>query len=140
MPIRLALLLAAALPIPVAAAPIEIAVTNVTQAKGRVHVDICSQALFMGDDCIYSGEAPAVAGTTIVIVPNVPPGRYAAQAFQDLNGNGKLDRNLLGIPREPIGISRDAPIHFGPPKWDDAAFDHDGEPQRITFGLRTKFF
>ena len=140
MPIRPALLLLAAVPSAVAAAPIEVAVTNVTQAKGRVHVDICSQKLFMGSDCLYSGEAPAVIGTTIVTIPNVPPGRYAAQVFHDLDGNGKLKRNLFGIPTEPVGFSRDAPIHFGPPKWEDAMFDHGGETQRITLSLRTKFF
>jgi uncharacterized protein (DUF2141 family) len=138
MTTRLALL--AALPLLVAAAPIEVAVTNVQQAKGRVHVDICSEKLFMGSDCVYSGEAQAVLGTTIVIVPNVPPGHYAAQVFQDLNSSGKLERGLFGIPKEPIGISRDAPIHFGPPKWQDAWFDHGNEPQRISLGLRSKFF
>jgi uncharacterized protein (DUF2141 family) len=135
---RLALI--AALPLLVAAAPIEVAVSNVQQAQGRVHVDICSETLFMGSDCRYAGEATAVAGTTVVIVPDVPPGRYAAQVFQDLNSNGKLERGLFGVPKEPIGISRDAPIHFGPPRWADAAFDHGTAPQRITLKLRTKFF
>lgn len=140
MPIRPALLLLAALPLTVAAAPIEVAVTNVTQAKGRVHVDICSQKLFMGSDCVYSGEAPAVIGTTIVTVPNVPPGRYSAQVFHDIDGDGKLKRGMFGIPKEPVGFSRDAPIHFAPPKWQDAMFDHGDETQRITLKLRTSFF
>ena len=119
---------------------IEVAVTNVDQAKGRVHVDICSATLFLGSDCRYSAEAPAVRGTTLVTVPGVPAGRYAVQAFQDVNGNGKLDRGLFGVPKEPIGISRDAPIHFGPPRWQDAAFDHGAGPQRVTLKLRSSFF
>jgi len=123
-----------------AAAPIEVAVTNVQQAKGRVHVDICTEKVFMGSDCIYSADAPAVLGTTIVTVPNVPPGRYAAQVFHDVNSSGKLERGLFGIPKEPIGVSRDAPIHFAPPKWEDAWFDHGTDPQRITLKLRSKFF
>jgi uncharacterized protein (DUF2141 family) len=135
---RLALI--ATLPCLLAAAPIEIAVTNVTEAKGRVHVDICSQKRFMGEDCAYSAEAPAILGTTIVTVPNVPPGHWAVQAFHDLNGNGKLERGLFGIPKEPIGISRDAPIHFGPPRWQDAEFEHGTDPQKITLKLRSKFF
>jgi uncharacterized protein (DUF2141 family) len=132
--------LLAALPLLLAAAPIEVAVTNVQEARGRVHVDICSQKLFMGDKCIYAADAPATIGTTIVTVPNIPPGHWAVQAFHDLNGNGKLERGLFGIPKEPIGISRDAPIHFGPPKWQDAEFEHGTEPQKITLKLRSKFF
>ena len=34
------------------------------------------------------------------------PGRYAVLAFHDANGNGELDRNFIGIPREPLGFSR----------------------------------
>lgn len=122
------------------AAPIEVVVGGIEQAKGRVHVEICSQALFMGSDCPFSADAPALSGTTVVTVPGVPPGRYAAQVFQDVNGNGKLDRGLFGVPKEPIGISRDAPIHFGPPKWPDASFDHGPQAQRIALKLRSKFF
>ena len=35
----------------------------------------------------------------------LPPGPYAVLAFHDLNGNGILDVNFLGIPREPLGFS-----------------------------------
>lgn len=33
------------------------------------------------------------------------PGQYAVMAFHDVNGNGILDMNFLGIPREPLGFS-----------------------------------
>ncbi len=139
MPIRPALLILAVVPL-TAAAPIEVAVSNVTQAKGRVHVDVCSQKQFLTSDCVHSAEAPAVIGTTIVTVPNVPPGAYAVQVFHDLDGDGKLKRGLFGVPKEPVGFSRDAPIHFAPPHWQDAMFDHGGEPQRVALKLRSSFF
>lgn len=142
MPVRVApfaLLLLAAAPPSTSAAPgsaVEVAVTNVQDARGRIHVDLCPQAQFLGNDCPYSAEAPAAVGTTIVTVPNVPPGRYAAQVFHDRNGNGKVDRGLFGIPTEPMGFSRDAPTPWRPPHWDDAWFDHDADRQRITLKLR----
>lgn len=37
---------------------------------------------------------------------NLPAGNYAVMVFHDENGNGELDRNFLGIPREPLGFSR----------------------------------
>ncbi len=120
-------------------APIEVAVGNVTTTQGRIHVDICSQSLFLTGNCTYSAEAPAKLGTTIVIVPGVPPGRYASQVFHDRNGNGKIDRGLFGIPKEPVGFSNDAPTHMAPPKWDAAVFAHGAEPQRIALTLRTSF-
>jgi uncharacterized protein (DUF2141 family) len=39
---------------------------------------------------------------------DVPAGTYAIAVFQDLNGNGRLDRTPLGLPLEPYGFSKDA--------------------------------
>lgn len=114
---------------------IEIAISDVRSAEGRVHVDICPQATFL-KDCPYAGDAPARMGTTIVVVHNVPPGRYAAQAFHDRNANGKVDRTLFGIPKEGVGFSNDAKIRMAPPRFDEAAFDHGAVDQRIAFHLR----
>jgi uncharacterized protein (DUF2141 family) len=52
----------------------------------------------------------------------VQPGNYAVAFVHDENGNGQLDKNFLGIPKEGTGASNNARGHMGPPKWDDAAF------------------
>lgn len=56
-----------------------------------------------------------------VVFANLEPGRYAAVAFHDENGNGKLDQNFLGVPAEPYGFSNNVEGFFGPPSFDDAA-------------------
>lgn len=132
------LLLIAVLPLLLGSASggtIQVAVTGVRLAKGSVHVDVCDQATFL-KDCRWSGSAPAVQGTTVVIVRNVPPGRYGAQAFHDKNGNGEIDRGWFGIPLEGVGFSNDAPIRMAPPRFEEAAFRHDGSDQRISLKLR----
>lgn len=111
-------------------------VGNVRTAKGMVHVDICPQANFLKDDCPYSAQAPARLGTTQVIVHDLPPGQYAAQAFLDENGNTKVDRALFGIPKEGVGFSNDARIVFGPPSWTNAVFAFNGPNATIGFSLR----
>lgn len=63
------------------------------------------------------------ANTASVVFSNLPAGEYAIKLFYDVNGNGKLDTNLLGIPSEPFGFSNDAPASFGPAKWDAAKFN-----------------
>jgi uncharacterized protein (DUF2141 family) len=35
----------------------------------------------------------------------VPHGEYAIAVFVDVNGNGKMDKNFLGIPKEQYGFS-----------------------------------
>jgi len=52
---------------------------------------------------------------------------YAVMAFQDKDGNGKMNRLLGMIPQEPYGLSRN-PQLFGKPKFSDAAIKAaDGE-------------
>jgi uncharacterized protein (DUF2141 family) len=57
---------------------------------------------------------------------DVAPGDYAVSEFHDENGNGKLDRNFIGMPKEGVGASNDAAGHMGPPKFDDARFKFNG--------------
>ena len=47
----------------------------------------------------------AADGISDAIFEGLAPGRYAVLAFHDVNGNGILDVNFLGIPREPLGFS-----------------------------------
>ncbi len=49
---------------------------------------------------------------------NVNAAEVAITAFQDLNGNNKMDANPMGIPTEPYGASG-KPAMFGPPTWND---------------------
>lgn len=119
-----------------AAAPITVEVTNVRNARGKVLVAVCTQAQFLKTDCTWNGETPARPGTVRVTLPNVPAGTYAIQAFHDENNNEDTDQNFLGIPKEGVGFSRDAKIVFGPPKWRDAQFVHQGRPEAMSFRLR----
>src|SRR5262249_42174119 len=56
----------------------------------------------------------------------VTPGTYAVSVFHDENSNGKLDTSFMGIPREGVGASNNARGHFGPPKFEAAAFQFTG--------------
>jgi uncharacterized protein (DUF2141 family) len=116
------------------AASIEVRVQGVT-AKGKVLVAVCDKNTFL-KDCAYSGSAPAKAGETVVTVDGVPTGSWAVLSYQDENDNGKLDRNVLGIPKEPYAFSRDARGRFGPPSFEDAAFELRDEKAVTTIKLR----
>lgn len=121
--------------IPTHAATVEVTVTNVHNARGHVHVELCPEKLWLGD-CTLVGEAPARLDATVVRVEHVPPGTYAAQVFQDENDNHKVDRGLFGIPREPIGFSNDAPLRRRGPSFEDARFRVAKSVERITLRLR----
>ena len=127
---------AAAIAAPPGGGTITVQIGNIRNGHGNVHVDICPEKQFLGDNCLYTGDAPAHSGLTVVTVHNVPAGRYAAQVTHDENNNKKVDRGLFGIPREGIGFSNDARISFGPPKWADAVFAFNGQAQTISLKMR----
>jgi 4,4'-diapolycopenoate synthase len=63
---------------------------------------------------------------------DLPPGIYAVTVYEDLNSNHKLDHNLIGIPREPVGVSNNPPARFGPPRFDECSFHLGDTAQTIT--------
>lgn len=73
------------------------------------------------------------------IISGVPAGRYALVAYADVNGNGRLDKNFIGIPREPLGFSnRYEPK--GPPVFTRAEFTvEEGITNRCDVSLRSSF-
>jgi uncharacterized protein (DUF2141 family) len=64
------------------------------------------------------------------------PGEYAVAAFQDRNGNGRLDTNFAKTPLEPWGMSNDPRPQKRAPTFDDAKFAVPAEGAAIIVNLR----
>jgi uncharacterized protein (DUF2141 family) len=102
-------------------------IENVRPNRGKVKV-----AVFTDPDKFL---LPGGAAETLELVDNMPTvkGSVAIQqpcavaVFQDLDGNGELTRNRMGIPIEPCGFSNNAVIQRGPPKFADAAVNPAGD-------------
>ena len=77
---------------------------------------------------------PGAAG--MVEFGGLVPGRYAVLVFHDANGNGTLDQNFMGIPREPLGFSRRY-WGKGAPVFSAAAVDV-GEGERVPVDVELK--
>ena len=77
-------------------------------------------------------------GTAVaeVSVENLKPGTYGAMVFQDLNLDGKMNFNPVGMPLEPYGFSNNSRGLFGPPAWGRAAFRFGGQPATHAIRLR----
>lgn len=128
-------LLALALAAPAAAGTIEVRVTGVEGSEGSVQVAVCDKERFL-KQCRYTATAPAQAGETVVTVQGVPAGTWAVLSFQDVNRNGQLDRNFVGIPLENYGFSREARGTFGPPTFEQAAVPVKDEPVTVQVKLK----
>ena len=115
---------------------VQVTVKGVRNNHGQVLVALCTKAEFLRPHCAWRGRADATPGTVTISIQGVPDGTYAAQAFHDENGNGRLDRSILGLPKEAMGFSKDAPLSLGPPRFDAAAFPVSGAITQVSFSLR----
>jgi uncharacterized protein (DUF2141 family) len=84
---------------------ITVEIRNVAVGSGTVHFSV------MFTQKAYDKRTPDKtvqlnpASGTLTAQVELPAGDCVISAYQDSNGNGKQDNNLLGIPREPVGIS-----------------------------------
>lgn len=103
-------------------AKLKLEITNVKAAKGKIWIALTQTPGKMVDrkpEYYQVLDVTAVGKSQTVF--DLPTGRYAIAVYHDLNSNGKLDKNLLGIPKEPYGFSNDFRPMFSPPDFEDCA-------------------
>jgi len=105
---------------------LRVVATNVKSDEGKVYVWVYDKKDDWLSDRYRTQKSVEVAGNRagdrITIELLLPAGEYALSVFQDVNDNGKLESNFIGIPREPAGLSNNVRPRFGPPKYKDAVF------------------
>lgn len=74
-----------------------------------------------------SAKAEVIDNKAVITITNIEKGTYAYSLFHDVNDNGKMDKNFLGIPKEPYGFSNDLKGRMGPPAFEKAKFDLTGD-------------
>jgi uncharacterized protein (DUF2141 family) len=120
------------------AATLTIKVTNVKSTKGKVLFALFSNAEgFPGSHtkAFRLADSGPVVGATTVVFENLPSGTYALAVFHDENNDGKLNTNLVGIPKEPYGFSNNARPSFSAPSFKEASFSHKG-PQTLSIQVK----
>jgi len=70
-----------------------------------------------------------------VVWGDLAPGVYAVSAHHDENGNGKMDTNFLGIPKEGHGVSNNPAPKRRKPHFDEAQFSLATPQQTVEIKL-----
>ena len=121
----------------VSAADLTINITNIKKSSGIIFVGVYdNSATFLSPKGIKKRmELKANTGGVSHTFEGLPEGDYAISGFHDEDGDGELKKNFLGIPQEPIGLSRDARGRFGPPEFSDAVFTLPQKGTELTITL-----
>jgi uncharacterized protein (DUF2141 family) len=70
-------------------------------------------------------------------ISGLSDGQYAIAVYQDLNNNQKLDKTLVGIPKEPYAFSNNPTVKWNPPTFAASKFQLQEGDLPIEIRLRT---
>ncbi len=74
-------------------------------------------------DRVAGAALRPVRGGGSLTFAGLTPGRYAVIVFHDANADGRMDKNLIGVPVEGYGFSNEARGFLSPPDFTDAAIE-----------------
>ncbi|MEZ4900474.1 MAG: DUF2141 domain-containing protein [Spirosomataceae bacterium] len=103
-----------------------IEITNIKYPKGTLRLGVFRAENTFGSTYTKPdfGQMVTVNGSeTLRTVIKLPPGQYAMALYHDINDNLKLDKNMVGIPKEPFGFSNNYRPVFSGPKFEDCIFE-----------------
>lgn len=135
-----ALATCASLTVPGASAAAELAVrvSGMLEPLGEIR---CS--LFAGADGFPMDNSkartvglPADAKGVTCRFTDVTPGRYAVSVGHDLNGNRRVDTNLVGMPTEQWGVSRNARPTLRAPRFDEAVLEVAADAAELAIDIK----
>ena len=96
---------------------------------GILYLSICKDAAGFEETVENeSEEASCITSSGEIELQNfeinsmIPHGEYAISLFVDSNGNKKIDKNFLGIPKEQYGFSNNVMGRMSAPTFDQAKF------------------
>ena len=127
------------LDVPRPAAPpktnVKVNIRNVRVQTGAVYV-----AIYRPDNNFPSGKPldgkQIVAGAKSVQTTfSVEPGDYAIAVYHDENSNGKMDKRMFGIPKEPYGFSNNFRPVMSAPKFNECKFSVGNSEKAIRINL-----
>ena len=114
---------------------ITVSIDSIENAGGELRVALYSTPEgFAAQAPVASLREPVTGPTASVSFDGVPEGDYAVMLFHDVDGSGELERNLLGVPREPWAGSLNRSI-LGAPDWEDVVFELDGADLALGLSL-----
>lgn len=101
-----------------------IKIENIEVLEGDIRIGMFNASeKFLKQGLSFKNYIIAVENTTeTIIIDDLPEGDYAFILYHDKNADGKMNRNLIGIPKEPFGFSNNMKPKFAKPTFEECKF------------------
>ena len=117
----------------------KVQIEGLKEVKGQICFSLFASSKGFPDsgDNTLQAKCISVQGRSpTLIIEHLHLGTYALAVFHDLNGDGELNRNFLGIPKEGFGFSQNPEIKTSPPSFGDSAVLVTGAETNLQVQLR----
>lgn len=104
----------------------QVKVTGIRSPKGKIILNVFKDNASYDDEKPYkilTFDKTGIADGTLVLKCELEPGIYGFTMVDDENGNGKIDKNLVRIPKEGFGFSNFFMEKMKKPTFDDFKVD-----------------
>ncbi|WP_414548485.1 DUF2141 domain-containing protein [Anabaena sp. CCY 0017] len=108
-------------------ATLNVVVKGINNQNGQICLGVYSRAKgfpMNTEDVLKSACVQPQGNTVTHKFSGLKPGNYAVAVVDDQNGDRKLNKDFLGIPKEGFGLSRNPTVSIatGTPSFYDASF------------------
>lgn len=103
-----------------------ITIKNIENSDGNFKVHVFNSSKGFEDKNAYKKltfSKKDVSNGTLTIHVKLPPGEYGISLLDDENKNGKMDFNMLHVPKEGFGFSDYYHTSFSKPEYSSFKFD-----------------
>lgn len=117
--------------------PLTIYVNNLKSKSAPIVVQVYkSKGKFLYKEAKFREYTFIPNGTTLTDkITDLEYGEYALAIFQDINGNGKLDKNRIGLPSESYAFSTNHVPTVRLPDYTDCKFNYSTKHHKLAMKL-----
>ncbi len=116
-----------------------IKVEGLRNSDGVVTVALYEEDGHLSEDKVWAEFHSSISGQKSTIVTDeIPFGEYSMVVIHDENNNGKMDFNLVKMPKEGLGFSKNPKIGLSKPSFEDTKVNLNSNKRNLT--IRVKYF
>jgi uncharacterized protein (DUF2141 family) len=117
--------------------PLTVVITNLRSAQAPVILGLYrDNDSFLHDEGRLKAYTFVPNGKTLTAqISDQEYGEYAISIYQDENSSGKMDKNILGIPKEGYCLSNNFRPKLKAPSYDDCKFDYDEKSNTLSMKM-----
>lgn len=113
-----------------------VTIMGIAPGAGQIHVALYDSETNFLKKHTFSQSLSADSSSKDVLFTDLQEGEYAVSVIHDENGNGELDKNFFGVPKEGFGFLNGVMGRFGPPQYDEVKIRWTGVSQKVIVPLK----